>query len=467
MSETPVYFSRCISRLSSYNDNMNSIVKSYRFCGSSMNNVVFCTLQKNNGGLWNDSHTDSLEDDLSNDVDHFATIDEYYKHCSTPLDWGKLHGFGPQHFDSQPSSLLPTSSDNLNENKSYPCWSHGDSGSLSTENSYPQGTLEFNEWAGNAHTLSKPTDCVKKLYTCGQCNKSYMRYTSLYRHRRFECGKTPAFSCQFCPHRSKQKADLKRHILRKHSGNVLLLVFASLTDNILKYHTLTQHSPSHDENQLQEICTDIKMAMGKEMGVGCPESCRNRCRQKFNNIERLRVFTSFWTMGSKKGQREFLKQHVRSLPILGRAASSCRTRTNFYTLSVGQKRIQLTDSSGDNDESWLSHGSNESFSVSSRGLDGIIPSALWRQRNDKNRTRDRTCPYICADCGKGYLHDSSLWNHRRYECGKDPQFHCPHCAYQTNRKGSLKRHLVTVHFPGTENTDENHQVQSVSKINDF
>lgn len=116
----------------------------------------------------------------------------------------------------------------------------------------------------------------------------------------------------------------------------------------------------------------------------------------------------------------------------------------------------------DCDDNWLSHGPSDSFSVTSRGLDGSIPPTIWRQRHEEIRSRDRTCPYICTDCGKGYLHDSSLWNHRRYECGKDPQFQCPHCAYQTNRKGSLKRHLVKVHFPGSESSVENRQVQSTS-----
>ncbi|XP_052122645.1 uncharacterized protein LOC113215975 isoform X2 [Frankliniella occidentalis] len=88
---------------------------------------------EDNERLWNDNHTDSIDEDLSNDVDHFSTLDEYYKHCSTFLDWGKLHGYGPQHFDSPPaSSLLPTSNDGLNENKSFPCDSCGKLGAMGT-----------------------------------------------------------------------------------------------------------------------------------------------------------------------------------------------------------------------------------------------------------------------------------------------------------------------------------------------
>ncbi|XP_026291428.1 zinc finger protein with KRAB and SCAN domains 7-like isoform X1 [Frankliniella occidentalis] len=130
---------------------------------------------EDNERLWNDNHTDSIDEDLSNDVDHFSTLDEYYKHCSTFLDWGKLHGYGPQHFDSPPaSSLLPTSNDGLNENKSFPCDS---------------------------------------------CGKVYKLSSSLYSHKKFECGKVPTFKCLFCPQRTFQKGSMKRHMKRIHNSD--------------------------------------------------------------------------------------------------------------------------------------------------------------------------------------------------------------------------------------------------------
>lgn len=106
---------------------------------------------------------------------------------------------------------------------------------------------------------------------------------------------------------------------------------------------LNRLSISYDEEQLKEISAGIKLAMGKEMGVGCPESCRNRCRDKFHNIERLRAFTSFWTLGSKKHQQEFLEQHVYSLPVHGRTVSgdSPRTRTLNYTFNVEGSRLKV------------------------------------------------------------------------------------------------------------------------------
>lgn len=54
--------------------------------------------------------------------------------------------------------------------------------------------------------------------------------------------------------------------------------------------------------------------------------------------------------------------------------------------------------------------------------------------------------YIC-ECGKVYAHYTSLWNHRRYNCGKPPQFPCPYCIHQSFRKNDLKCHIILKH-PG-------------------
>lgn len=58
---------------------------------------------------------------------------------------------------------------------------------------------------------------VRKMYQCNKCDKAYYHSQSLVRHRTLECGKEPRISCPHCPYRSKQKADMKKHINRKHS----------------------------------------------------------------------------------------------------------------------------------------------------------------------------------------------------------------------------------------------------------
>ncbi|KAF2903395.1 hypothetical protein ILUMI_02796 [Ignelater luminosus] len=53
--------------------------------------------------------------------------------------------------------------------------------------------------------------------------------------------------------------------------------------------------------------------------------------------------------------------------------------------------------------------------------------------------------YDCPDCGRAYKLKSSLRNHRKWECGKEPQFKCPCCAYKAKQKMHLVRHLDRVH----------------------
>lgn len=55
----------------------------------------------------------------------------------------------------------------------------------------------------------------KKQWSC-ECGKIYGRQTSLWNHRTYHCGKTPAFSCPFCDHKTFQKGNLKVHIAIKH-----------------------------------------------------------------------------------------------------------------------------------------------------------------------------------------------------------------------------------------------------------
>lgn len=53
--------------------------------------------------------------------------------------------------------------------------------------------------------------------------------------------------------------------------------------------------------------------------------------------------------------------------------------------------------------------------------------------------------FVCSKCGKKYLSKTSLSLHTRLECGKEPQFQCPHCRRRFHQGGSLNRHVRTLH----------------------
>ncbi|NP_001157317.1 longitudinals lacking isoform 8 [Tribolium castaneum] len=53
--------------------------------------------------------------------------------------------------------------------------------------------------------------------------------------------------------------------------------------------------------------------------------------------------------------------------------------------------------------------------------------------------------FACPQCGRYYKLRSSLRNHQKWECGKDPQFECPHCPYKAKQKMHVRRHIERMH----------------------
>ncbi|XP_065162290.1 longitudinals lacking protein, isoforms A/B/D/L isoform X16 [Atheta coriaria] len=53
-------------------------------------------------------------------------------------------------------------------------------------------------------------------FTCKTCQREYKRKSSLYNHKRWECGKEPQFRCAYCPYKGRQKIHFSMHLLAKH-----------------------------------------------------------------------------------------------------------------------------------------------------------------------------------------------------------------------------------------------------------
>ncbi|CAG9818620.1 unnamed protein product [Phaedon cochleariae] len=53
--------------------------------------------------------------------------------------------------------------------------------------------------------------------------------------------------------------------------------------------------------------------------------------------------------------------------------------------------------------------------------------------------------FTCGECRRSYKLKSSLRNHRKWECGKEPQFKCPYCNYKAKQKMHMARHLERMH----------------------
>jgi uncharacterized C2H2 Zn-finger protein len=53
--------------------------------------------------------------------------------------------------------------------------------------------------------------------------------------------------------------------------------------------------------------------------------------------------------------------------------------------------------------------------------------------------------FVCKRCGKIYRWKKSLYNHVKLECGKEPQFQCPHCPHRAKLNWNLQKHIRLKH----------------------
>lgn len=57
----------------------------------------------------------------------------------------------------------------------------------------------------------------QKLYQCPKCDRSYKHRTSYSRHKRLECGKSPAHVCPYCERKFYHKGNLVTHVGLVHN----------------------------------------------------------------------------------------------------------------------------------------------------------------------------------------------------------------------------------------------------------
>lgn len=55
-----------------------------------------------------------------------------------------------------------------------------------------------------------------KTYMCRACGHRYGRQDTLVNHMRFECGKVPRFTCNWCSYRTKWSGNLTKHRRNRH-----------------------------------------------------------------------------------------------------------------------------------------------------------------------------------------------------------------------------------------------------------
>ncbi|XP_031774301.1 longitudinals lacking protein, isoforms N/O/W/X/Y isoform X11 [Apis florea] len=242
-------------------------------------------------------------------------------------------------------------------------------------------------------------ECAKSQYhpvmsvfkhTCATCGKTYKHKHHLKRHHDFECGIDPKFKCAFCPHRTRYKDSLMKHILARHQ------------------HFLDQN-PRYRLQQA-DVLSDIDEDHAQNYS------------------------SSNWTVPTLPPTSRIVTRHLRSMTFKddqGKIGNRC-----------GPRKYLCTDCNR-NFALMASLKRHRTFECNRRLL---VPerSSNARESADQEKRR-RKKKHVCPDCNRVYAVFTSLWRHRNYECGVEPRFTCPICKFRFSQKSNLDRHVRTKH----------------------
>lgn len=110
-----------------------------------------------------------------------------------------------------------------------------------------------------------------------------------------------------------------------------------------------------------------------------------------------------------------------------------------------------------------SSGGSSSGGAGNGGSTGNLTVTLipgGGNNNDSTGGAGHPCPV----CGRVYKLKSSLRNHQKWECGKEPQFQCPFCVYRAKQKMHIGRHMERMHKEKFKLEDDKSFISSLAGI---
>ncbi|KAL1129440.1 hypothetical protein AAG570_013966 [Ranatra chinensis] len=233
-------------------------------------------------------------------------------------------------------------------------------------------------------------------HVCAKCGKSYVRVGGLMRHVKFECGVEPMFQCPACPHRTKQKVSLVKHINEMHHPEPVRFNCSICGFATKRKSNLTRH---------QFLIGWIVSRLGHVAECG---GYKHRCS----------------SCGREYAHQNSLQRHLRY---------ECGKEPQFQCPYCSHK---------------------------TKRKENLIPHIVQKHNTNVLVYRCHLCPYSnkysggggnkCGNCGRQYAYHHGLQRHLRYECGKQPQFQCSYCPHRTKRKENLAQHIVQIHNPNVQ-----------------
>ncbi|VEN38444.1 unnamed protein product, partial [Callosobruchus maculatus] len=219
-------------------------------------------------------------------------------------------------------------------------------------------------------------------YTCDQCGRSYKHKTNLCNHKREECGKPPSYFCPVCRKGFKKKQHLQRHLVVHQESE---FINANVDQETLK-SLMTNSSSSHH---------------------GVPK------------IENMVIYPSLPPLST-------FPNPVFRMPYVNEASAYLSMMSNRMVNKDQQEGSYLGGMMG---STAVEQPQGSAY------YGGMVVERIQPKQDQQDGGR-----YHCDVCGRQYARIFTLTRHKKYECGKEPEFTCLICGSRHKHNFDLRKH---------------------------
>nr|XP_012225947.1 PREDICTED: zinc finger protein 677-like [Linepithema humile] len=258
----------------------------------------------------------------------------------------------------------------------------------------------------------RPGLCKESLrqcqrHVCPKCGRSYKAKSSVSRHLKLECDKMPQYKCTICKREFHQIDNCKRHVKSVHHEDI--------TKDYIEFSVSLQSRiasamKKNSKHSVQYSMPDYYKRLGRHFCSACGKEYR-------------------WMQSLIRHKREECgkdPQHT---------CSVCGIRIRHkWMLKKHLVNVHFWDFRNDYKASKQRY---EKYHWQYRDF--------IEQKHEEYHGQNRG-KYSCNVCERKYKWRSSLWRHKREECGKERQCLCPLCGKKFVHKHHLKHHYETQHM---------------------